>query len=183
MIELRGETVVLRALEREHCRQLWESYEPEEPLPTEPLHPGLSVEGAVEWFEQIQARQGREQVYLGIFTAGGELLGDVQLANIDWRHRTATAGLGIARRARRRQGYGLDAALTLLRYGFEELDLARITARIAEYNVGAQRVLEKAGFVLEGRERKAVFGGGRRWDMLLYGLLREEFGQSDRAGE
>jgi RimJ/RimL family protein N-acetyltransferase len=183
MIELRGEKVVLRALEREHCRELWESYEPEDPLPTEPLNPGLSVEGADEWFEEMQAKQGREQLYLGVFTTEGELLGDVHLASIDWRHRTATAGLGIARRARRRQGYGLDAALTLLRYGFEELDLVRITARIAAYNVGAQHVLEKAGFVLEGRERKAIYGGGRRWDMLLYGLLRKEFKQSRQAGD
>jgi RimJ/RimL family protein N-acetyltransferase len=177
MIELCGERVVLRTLEREHCRQLWESYEPEKPLPTEPLNPGLSVEGADEWFEQIQTKQGQEQVYLGVFTAEGELLGDVQLANIDWRHRTASAGLSIARSVQRRQGYGLDAALTLLRYAFEELDLCRITARIAEYNTGAMRVLEKAGFTQEGRERNALYCGGRRWDMLLYGLLREEFEQ------
>ena len=48
MIELRGEKVVLRALEREHCHQLWEHYVPAEPLPTEPLNPGLSVEGAAD---------------------------------------------------------------------------------------------------------------------------------------
>jgi hypothetical protein len=57
MIELRGEQVVLRTLEREHCRQLWESYKPAEPLPTEPLNPGLSVEGADKWFEEMQAKQ------------------------------------------------------------------------------------------------------------------------------
>jgi RimJ/RimL family protein N-acetyltransferase len=175
MIELRGERVVLRTLEREHCRQLWQSYEPEEPLPTEPLNPGLSIEGADKWFEEIQAKQGKEQVYLGVFTVEGQLVGDIQLAHIDWRQRTASIGVGIARRADRRQGYGLDAVLTLLRYGFGELDLYRVTARTAQYNEGAKRILQRMGFVEEGREREAIYCGGQRRDRLIYALLRSEF--------
>ena len=108
MVELRGEKVVLRALEREHCRQLWERYKAAAPLPTEPLNPGLSVEGADKWFEDMQAKQGRQHVYLGIFSLGDELLGDVQLADIDWRHRAANLGGSIARADERGQGYGAD---------------------------------------------------------------------------
>lgn len=175
MIELRGEKVVLRTLEREHCRQLWERYVPAEPLPTEPLNPGLSVEGADKWFEEMQAKQGREHVYLGIFTPEGELLGDIQLSNIDWRHRTARLGGSIARLEERGQGYGTDAALTLLRYGFEHLALHRVAAATAEYNTAARRGLEKCGFVQEGCERQAIYCEGRRWDRVRYGLLRGEF--------
>ena len=175
MIELCGKRVILRTLEREHCRELWEKYEPIEPLPTEPLNPGLSIEGADKWFEDIQAKQGREQVYLGVFTREGELVGDIQLANINWRDRTATVGLSIARQADRGKGYGTDATKTILRYGFEHLGLHRVTAVIAEHNGGAQRILEKCGFVQEGREREAIYNSGRRWDRLTYGLLRPEF--------
>ena len=174
MIELCGERVVLRALERAHCRELWERYEPVQPLPTEPLQPGLSVEGAEAWFEALQAKQGKEQVYLGVF-AQGRLVGDVQLADIDWRHRTAALGLGIARQADRGQGYGTDAASTMLRFGFVHLDLYRVEAEVVEYNVGTQRLLEKCGFILEGEARQAIYCGGRRWRRLMYGLLRSEF--------
>lgn len=173
MIELCGEKVCLHTLEREHCRVLWEAYEPTEPLPTAPLTAGLSVEGADKWFDEIQANQGREQVYLGIFTCDGTLIGDIQLAQIDWRHRTASLGLGIARAADRQHGYGTGATLTLVRYGFDHLNLYRIAARTLAFNTGMQRVLEKCGFVLEGRERQAVYIGGQRWDRLIYGLLRE----------
>jgi RimJ/RimL family protein N-acetyltransferase len=175
MIELRGAKVLLRTLEREHCRQLWERYVPVEPLPTEPLNPGLSVEGADQWFEEMQAKQGREHVYLGIFTPDGELLGDVQLSNIDWRFRTAHLGGSIARSEERGQGYGTDAALTLLRYGFDHLDLHRVTAVAAEYNTAAQHALEKLGFQQEGRERQVIYCAARRWDRLIYGLLCHEF--------
>jgi RimJ/RimL family protein N-acetyltransferase len=175
MIELRGEHVVLRTMERTHCRELWEAYEPTAPLPTEPLNPGLSVEGADKWFEEIQAKQGKEQVYLGVFALNDRLVGDIQLANIDWRHRTASIGLGIARQADRGCGMGTDAAQTLLRYAFQHLDLYRVYAVTAVYNAGAQRVLERCGFVQEGCEREAVYVGGKRWDRLCYGLLRPEF--------
>jgi RimJ/RimL family protein N-acetyltransferase len=175
MIELRGEDVVLKTLEREHCRELWEAYEPAEPLPTEPLRPGLSVEGAEKWFDEMQEKQGREQVYLGIFCADGRLVGDAQLANIDWRHRTATVGAGIARRSDRGHGYGSDATRVMVAYAFDHLDLVRVSASTVEYNEGARQALLKCGFVQEGQERQAVFCQGRRWDRVRYGLLREEF--------
>jgi len=175
MVEIRGERVVLKTLERGDCRQVWEQYEPAEPLPTEPPSAGRSVEGSDAWFDEIQAKQGREQVYLGIFLPEGQLLGDIQLANIDWRARTATLGGGISRRADRGSGYGTDAAHTILRYGFNELDLFRVEASMAEYNAPARRVLERLGFSEEGRRRQALYRGGRRWDRVMYGLLRSEF--------
>jgi RimJ/RimL family protein N-acetyltransferase len=177
MIHLRGERVALRALERQDCRYLWQRYEIDEPLPAEPPRVGLSVEGAEAWFEEIQAKQGSEHVHLGIVSTDGELLGDIQVANIDWRARTATLGCGIALRANRGCGYGTDAARAILRYGFEELDLYRIEASTAEFNAAARRSLEKLGFSEEGRRRRAIYRNGRRWDGFVYGLLREEFGQ------
>ena len=129
MIELRGKKVVLRTMEREHCRTLWEHYELEEPIPTEPVRPGHSLEGSEKWFEEIQEQQGKTQVYLGIFSPDGNLLGDIQLSEIDLRNRTASLGAGIARRRDRGKGYCTDAALVILRFGFEHLDLYRIRLR------------------------------------------------------
>jgi RimJ/RimL family protein N-acetyltransferase len=180
MIELRGEKVVLRTLERKDCRRLWEEYEPESPLPSEPLTPGLSAEGADKWFEEMQVKQGKEQVYLGIFTSGGELLGDIQLAHIDWRNRTATVGYGISRKQNRGKGYATDAVRVLARFAFEELDLYRLSVNTAAHNTAACRVLEKCGFVKEGCARLAVYCGGRRWDQLTYGLLRTELAAAQR---
>ncbi|MBN1402187.1 MAG: GNAT family N-acetyltransferase [Anaerolineae bacterium] len=174
MIELSGEHVVLHTLEREQCRELWQAYEPVLDMPSEPLNPGLSIEGADRWFEEMQAKQGKEQLYLGIYGTDGRLLGDVQLANIDWRHRSATLGCGLARRADRGHGYGTEASLVLLRYAFDHLDLVRISAATAEYNRAGRRCLEKLGFVEEGRERQAIYCGAQRWDRVLYGLLRTD---------
>ena len=175
MIELRGERIVLRALEREHCQELWQRHEPVRPVATEPLNVGLSVEKADRWFEDIQAKQGQEHVYLGIFDHEDRLLGDIQLADIDWRDRTASLGGSLSLEIYRGHGYGTDAALAILRYGFQELGLYRVEAETADYNLPARRVLEKVGFREEGRRRQKLYRAGRRWDSLVYGLLRNEF--------
>jgi RimJ/RimL family protein N-acetyltransferase len=44
-----------------------------------------------------------------------------------------------------------------------------------EINIPAQKVLEKLGFILEGRERKAAYFKGERFDNLNYSLLISEY--------
>ena len=171
MIELKGKLVVLRALEREDCRTLWRSFEHADP-PTEAVRPGLSVEGADAWFDEIQTKQQKEQIYVGIFSADGEVIGDIQLANIDWRHRTASVGFGIARAEHRCKGFGSDALQALVAYGFDHLDLVRLEASTLEHNAPARRILEKCGFTQEGVERQAVYLAGKRRDRYRFGLLR-----------
>ncbi len=64
---------------------------------------------------------------------------------------------------------------THIRLGICHLGLERISASTQENNIGSQRVLEKCGFTLEGRERKARYFAGKRHDRLICGLLAEEF--------
>ena len=63
----------------------------------------------------------------------------------------------------------------MLRYGFEHLDLYRVSATTTSNNAGAIRVLGKLGFVQEGTEREAVYWSNRRWDRLMFGILKTEF--------
>ena len=60
-------------------------------------------------------------------------------------------------------------------FGFRELRLHRLSSWCIADNTAAARVLEKVGFKLEGRLRQNERFKGRRWDTLLYGLLREEW--------
>lgn len=60
----------------------------------------------------------------------------------------------------------------VVRYGFEHFDIDRIFARPFGTNLGSQRVLEKAGFVLEGRFEKTLFKKGEYLDELVYAVRR-----------
>lgn len=72
-----------------------------------------------------------------------------------------------------RKGIVTEAVQTLTRYGFKELGLLRIFARVFEWNAGSMRVLEKAGYSLEGRHRKAVIKDGQIIDELTYAVVRD----------
>ena len=43
-----------------------------------------------------------------------------------------------------------------------------------EWNPASKRVLEKAGYSLEGRLRQSVTKDGRTMDQFLYAILRED---------
>lgn len=53
--------------------------------------------------------------------------------------------------------------------------MERITADTLEMNIGAQKVIECCGLTLEGRERKAVYMNGNKYDRLCYAILKEEY--------
>ena len=63
----------------------------------------------------------------------------------------------------------------MLQYGFDHLDLYRVSAKTMANNASAVRVLEKLGFSEEGREREAVYWSNQRWDRLVFGILKSDF--------
>lgn len=176
MVKLLGKRIYLAALEKDHCRTIWEDFEYDFELRTEPLNIGHSISKADFWFDEIQKEQGHKHIRLGIFLINSEqVLGDVALQDLDWRNRCCSVGLGITKKDFRYKGYGTEAVELILDYGFYNLGLERITATTLEQNKGAQQVLKKLNFILEGRERKAVYFGTQRWDRLNYAILREEY--------
>jgi RimJ/RimL family protein N-acetyltransferase len=175
MLKLQGKEIYLAVLEKEHCRQLYENFEYDNDLLTEPLNIGHSATKSDDWFEEIQKSQGEKHIRLGIFLLSNAVIGDIALQDIDWKSRSCSLGMGLARRDHRNRGYGGEAISLMLQYGFDNIGLERITANTLEQNVPAQKALEKAGFVLEGRERKAVYFANRRFDRLCYAILAEEY--------
>ncbi|WP_077296961.1 GNAT family N-acetyltransferase [Virgibacillus pantothenticus] len=73
------------------------------------------------------------------------------------------------------QGYASEAALAILKYGFEELELHRIVATCQPENVPSFRVMEKIGMRREGHFKKCIPHGDEWWDEYSYAVLKEEW--------
>jgi ribosomal-protein-alanine N-acetyltransferase len=71
------------------------------------------------------------------------------------------------------RGIATRAVQAMVRFAFEELGLRRVHAEPYAANRASARVLEKAGFLLEGRLRASVFKDGKLLDQLLYAIVRE----------
>lgn len=174
-MKLQAQDIYLSTLERKDCKTLWNDFEYDFDNPTEEFNIGHSDEKADEWFNEIQKLQGNTHVRLGIFLNDGTVIGDVALQDIDNKNRKCSVGMGIAKLKYRSQGYGKQSLKLMLDYGFQFLGMERITANTLEMNIGAQKALEKSGFILEGRERKAIYLNGKKCDRLCYAILKEEY--------
>lgn len=107
--------------------------------------------------------------------AEDRLIGGVELDEIEWPHGVGWIGIGIGDPAYWDRGYGTDAMREIIRFGFEELELHRLSLNVFEYNLRAMKVYEKLGFEYEGRVKEFLYRDGRRWDVVFMGLLRQEW--------
>ncbi|HEU4403612.1 MAG TPA: GNAT family protein [Candidatus Polarisedimenticolia bacterium] len=71
------------------------------------------------------------------------------------------------------RGIATEAVRAMTDFAFTHFDLCRLEALVFEWNPASARVLEKAGYQLEGRLRKSVLKDGRMIDSLLYAIIRE----------
>jgi ribosomal-protein-alanine N-acetyltransferase len=70
------------------------------------------------------------------------------------------------------QGYATEAARLLVRFGFDKLNLRRISATCHPDNHASTRVLRKAGLYYQGRIRNHLFVRGSWRDSLLYAATK-----------
>lgn len=107
------------------------------------------------------------------------IVGLCGLTGIDQIHRKAEFSLLIGTE-HRKKGYGSQALILLLNFGFESLGLNLIFGETFSYprdfgtNPGA-KAYEKLGFKLDGVLRKRYKKYGQWVDALIYSILREEF--------
>jgi RimJ/RimL family protein N-acetyltransferase len=72
-------------------------------------------------------------------------------------------------------GYGSEATRLIVRFGFEQMNLRRISLAVFGFNTRAIHLYEKFGFLEEGKEREWLERFGQRWDLVHMGLLREDW--------
>ncbi len=96
------------------------------------------------------------------------LLGTVSLLDISERHLRAEVGYWVGREYWA-HGYCTEALTALLQFAEGYFGATRFVGRCLASNHGSARVLEKCGFIAEGRQIKHVHHRGGYEDMLLFG--------------
>jgi RimJ/RimL family protein N-acetyltransferase len=72
------------------------------------------------------------------------------------------------------RGIATEVVRAITNYAFSTFNLCRIYAGVFEWNPASMRVLEKAGYICEGRLKKSVFKDGRVIDQFLYAMTRAD---------
>lgn len=172
-----GNRIRLRAVEREDLPLFVKWLNDPEVIEGLLFLTPLSLEDEKHWFEKVADHSPAERP-LVIEIRDGEtwrMIGNCEFHNISQINRSADVGIFIGDKTVWNAGYGTETMQLLLKYGFETLNLNRISLVVYDDNLRAMRAYEKAGFVLEGRLRQAKYKHGRYGDELIMSVLRSEW--------
>lgn len=113
-----------------------------------------------------------------------EWIGVVQIGDIDWIHQTGESATFMKPGRFRGQGYGTEAKMLMLEYGFEHLHLHMICSHVLETNQRSASALLKQGYRPAGRMRYQVIKDGIYVDNLLFDITRDDWfaRKRERAG-
>jgi hypothetical protein len=169
---LTGECTALRAIEAEDLPQLlaWRN----EPRLRRHFreYRELNMAQQRQWFDaKVNADPGTRMFAIVEWPAQ-RLLGAAGLCYIDWVNRNADFSIYIgAGGAYIDERHAPDAARTMIRYAFDELNLERLWSEIYAFDEPKQRLFTQLGFTLEGRHRRTHRAEGAWHDSLFWSLL------------
>jgi UDP-4-amino-4,6-dideoxy-N-acetyl-beta-L-altrosamine N-acetyltransferase len=124
------------------------------------------------WFDVFRADPDRRG---WIITADDAAAGFLTLTGLASRHRRASWGWYIGEADARGRGAGRAAQALGLDLAFDELGLDKVSAEVLADNDVALKAQAAAGFRREGYLREHIVKDGRRRDVVLLGILAEEW--------
>jgi len=132
---------------------------------------------AEEWISahRIKFESGESVHFAIILKSTQELIGAISLI-IDKNFNRGELGYWIGREYWN-QGYCTEAARAVLEYGFNQLFLHKITSSRFSRNPSSGKVMCKIGMKKEGFLKKHVAKRNNYEDLVVYGILRKEWGE------
>jgi RimJ/RimL family protein N-acetyltransferase len=176
---LRGKKVILRTLERSDLQRLQEM---ERNVEIEVIAAGAWYPRPFESFErsfQKYTVDDPEPSWFGI-EADGNLIGLADLHHKDRFVGKAEVGITIYDPDYLGKGYGRDAMRVLCDWAFRIQGFRRLYLEVFSHNERAIRAYRACGFVEEGRLREHAYCDGQYVDMIVMGLMRDEWLASPR---
>ena len=184
---LTGERVGLRAIERADLSQLlaWRNNPAMRRFFRE--YRELGMDQQLRWYEQTVLGDPSTRMFAIVELEGnrspGRLLGACGLCYIHAANRSADFSIYLgADGLYIDEAFAPDAARTLMRYGFDELNLHRLWAEIYDNDAPKRAFFDALGFRLDGTQRQTTWRGGRWHDSLFFSMLEPEYRAMHDAG-
>ncbi|MCT2594815.1 GNAT family N-acetyltransferase [Streptomyces sp. N2-109] len=170
-----GKRIRLRGIEPEDGAAFMRFASDEERL-GDLLNPPRSAESYRAWAKEQATAKSENDCFQLVIEAGdtGEAVGAVGSYHADSRAGWFEYGVTIGA-DHRRKGYAAEAVVLLLRFMFAERRFHKCQARVFAHNESSLAFHRRLGFVEEGRLRDQVFFAGGHHDLVMMGMLADEF--------
>jgi len=125
------------------------------------------------WFQALSTSRTSCR-YVARLRSDDTFVGIFRIDRFDRTNRNAYVGADVVT-ALRKQGFANEMFRYVLAYLFDQCGLHRVALATMETNSDALKLYRRLGFTEEGRERQAIFRNGRFQDLIIMGLLAEEW--------
>ncbi|WP_338447984.1 GNAT family protein [Niallia oryzisoli] len=174
--QLQLERIKLVQSEREHAPALFKFWS--DPMVTRYMNieTFTTVEEAITMIDLLNKFAAKKQAnrYTIITMKNDEIIGSCGFNYFDYDNAKAEVGYDLGKEYWGR-GFASEVVMTLLRYGFQELHLNRIEAKVAPKNERSIKLLERLGFSYEGLLRQSEKTKDGFIDVMLYSILKQDF--------
>ncbi len=170
---LKGERVTLRAMERDDLKRMHELRANVELMTLG--HGSWEPTSLAAMEKHFEKNLDREDPSWFVIEADGKVIGDIGLHHRNRRAGATEFGILILDPDYISKGYGRDALEVLLRWAFRGQNWRRVGLQTWSSNERAIRSYLACGFQEEGRMRQAEVHDGQLVDVVVMGLLRDEW--------
>ncbi|QJD82784.1 GNAT family N-acetyltransferase [Cohnella herbarum] len=172
---LETERLILRQLRHEDAVDLFDYFSKDEVTEFYDLDSFTELKQAEELIENWNEKFNNSlTIRWGIaLKSEGRIIGTCGFHKWVKKHFKAEIGYELSPRYWR-QGYMKEAIDTVMKYGFEVLELNRIEALIHSGNTSSQKVLEKTGFKEEGLLKEYFYEKKRFIDAVIFSKLKKD---------
>lgn len=127
----------------------------------------LTREDHLNWYN-TKIKTGKVAQFIIIDKESNQEIGSTYLRDIDYKNKKAEFGIFIGEELARGKGCGLEATILTSNYGFNDLNLNKISLRVFEDNIKAINVYKRAGFEVEGTFKNDIIVNGGEYKNLVF---------------
>lgn len=175
---LRGKNVLLRPVKRSDISHFPRWFNDREVIQYLSNYPPMTEMCEGKFIQELGSTRVNSDVILVIEVieqGSTKAIGNCGLHRINSKDHNALFGIVIGEKDYWSKENGTEAARLLINYGFEQLNLHRISSYPFAFNERSIRIHKRLGFREEARLRQATFKNGQYCDHVESGILREEW--------
>lgn len=133
---------------------------------------------SMEWYikETNDLSSSDALIYKVVDVKTNEAVGHISLGGISLKNRSARISrVLIGSGHHKGKGYCKDMVKAVLKIGFEELKLHRISLGVYDFNKAAIRCYQSSGFSIEGISRDILLYEEKWWSLVEMSILEDEW--------
>ncbi len=138
----------------------------------------VSLAREQKWIEDLIYKDYQDRFYVAIcenITSDKKIIGYTSVSDIDHMNKSCFwSGIKI-HPDYNGKGYASQAALLILKFVFEELNMERCIGKCLEEHHVAKKLMEKVGYKVEALQRHAVFKNSKYHNQYVLSILSDEY--------